>query len=617
MQRRFALPCVPTHALVVQEHELVVVRDDERIAVVGFDGVVKALKAVRVSHLAMLRDPVRLVTVRHLPATAEHQPRALEGLTLPRVSIECRNLSNLEVTASVETMVEVSCTNGPALFVGAAGRLTRFEFGESHARETWSLTLWKEPPLPVDRLLALDAALAEAEEAVWQTVADDDSFPEAPRGPAGARFRRAERALDRARESLLAERAVLPTFRALEWSEDDGRLIAITDRSVLRVSPTDETIETVGQTGASSLLSAGGLFALDFAQDTPSWISLNDGVRHALPSLGTTRWRNLCLHPLERRVAVVEGTGVRIVDLITGKGSDTFAPFRDGLALAAFSAEGRVLFVASRGGSPAGLVTDDVSSLTTPVVQVMRAGATLVRLDAAGVARWSTHQVEGVRELLCGGSRVAVLRSDDVLVFDAANSRFPAVKAHLNGEWLALVSRTDDGISLERVNLSSLAVERVPCPQLTERAFVCVSTTGTIVALERRGIGVQWSTTVPPRELKVARPVPVSAAPRFSSERLLVPRTLDLEVDGAALPRAHEESITLLAVSHGERRAASASSAEVVVWNLEHLRPIARFALEARVSSLAIADDGTVDLVDDLRGHTVLDPEGKNAGAAL
>lgn len=351
MERRLPLPCVPTHALVLQEHELVVVGDSERIAVVGFDGVLKALKSVRVRQLVVLQDPVRLVTLRQLPADAEHQPRALEGLTLPRVAIECRNLDDLEVTASLETMVEVCCTSGPALFVGAAGRLTRFEFSESQVRETWNMSLWKEPTLPIDRLLALDAALAEAEEAVMETVGEDDSFPEAPRGPAGARFRRAERALDRARESFQAERAELPTFRALAWSEDDGRLIAITDRSVLRVSLADDAVET--------------------------------------------------------------------------------------------------------------------------------------------------------------------------------------------------------------------------------------------------------------------------AAPRFSTERLLVPRTLDLEVDATALPRTHTESITLLAVSPGEGRAASASSAEVVVWDLEHLRPIARFAIPARLSSLAIADDGLVDLVDDLRGHTVLDPTGTNAGAAL
>ncbi|MBL8933392.1 MAG: hypothetical protein JNM69_02495 [Archangium sp.] len=617
MERRFALPCVPTHALVLQEHELVVVGDSERIAVVGFDGVLKALKSVRVRQLVVLQDPVRLVTLRQLPADAEHQPRALEGLTLPRVAIECRNLDDLEVTASVETMVEVCCTSGPALFVGAAGRLTRFEFSESQVRETWNMSLWKEPTLPIDRLLALDAELAEAEEALMETVGEDDSFPEAPRGPAGARFRRAERALDRARESLQAERAELPTFRALAWSEDDGRLIAITDRSVLRVSLADDAVETLGKSSASSLLSAGGLFALDFAGTEPAWISLNDGARHSLPPLGTTSWRNLCLHPLERRVAVVEGAGVRIVDLLTGDRGDTYAPFRDGLALAAYSADGSMLFLASRGGSPAGLVTDTVKRLTTPIVQVMRAGATLVRLDAAGVARWSTHELEGVRELLCNRSRVAMLRSDEVLVFDAETSRFPAVKAHLNGDWLALLSQTADGVLLERVNLRSLAVERLPAPQLTERALICVSAAGTVVALERRGAGVQWSTTLPPRELKVGRPIPVSAAPRFSTERLLVPRTLDLEVDATALPRTHTESITLLAVSPGEGRAASASSAEVVVWDLEHLRPIARFALPARLSSLAIADDGLVDLVDDLRGHTVLDPTGTNAGAAL
>lgn len=617
MERRFALPCVATHALVLQEHELVVVRDSERIAVVGFDGVVRVLKAVRaVSHLVLLRDPVRLVTVRHLPANAEEHPRALEGLPLPQVAIETRSLDDLEVTASLETTLEVLCASGPALFVGAAGRLARFELGDFGVRETWSTTLWTEPTPPVDRLLALDVALAEAEEAVMETVGDDDSFPDDPRGPAGARFRDAERAIERARDSFLAERAKQPTFHALAWSEDDGRLLAITDRSVLRVLPEDSTVETIGSGGASTLVSGGALFALDFAAEAPAWISLNDGVRHAAP-LGKARWRSLCLHPLERRVAIVEGTGVRIVDLITGSSGATFAPFRDDLALAAFSADGSILFLASRGGAPAGLITDSVTSLTTPVVQVMRAGAAIIRLDAAGTARWSTHQVDGVRELLCGGARVALLRNDEVMVIDVVTAQFPAVRAHLNGEWLGLLSRTAGALSLERVNLNSLAIERVPCPQLTERAFVCISHAGTVIALERRGAGVRWAAKEAPQPFKLARPVPVSASPRFSKERLVVPRTLDVELDGAPLPRTHTESISAFSVSPSGTRAASASSAEVVVWDLERLMPIAEFTVEARVSSLAIADDGVVDLVDDLRGHTVLDPERKNAGAAL
>lgn len=617
MERRFALPCVPTHALVLQEHELVVVRDSERIAVVGFDGRVRALQPVRVTHLEVLHEPLRVVTVRQLPGDADQQPRALEGLTRPRVAIECRSVDDLEVTASIEASVEVLCSSGAALFVGAAGRLARFEFGEAGFRETWSLTLWKEPTPPVDRLLELDAALAQAEDAVMETVADDDSFPDDPGGPTGARFREAEQTLERARDSFLEERSKQPTLHALAWSEDEGKLLAITDRSVLRVAPETSQVESIGSTGASTLVSGGGLFALDFSGDTPAWVSLNDGARHAPAPLGQARWRSLCLHPLERRVAVVEGTGVRIVDLVTGNTGATFAPFRDDLALAAFSADGHLLFLASRGGSPTGLITDSVTTLSSPLVQVMRAGATIVRLDAAGVARWSTHQVDGVRELLGSGARVALLRGDDVLVFDAATSQFPGLRAHLNGDWLALLTRTEKGPALERVNLNSRATERVPCPQLTERAFVCVSDAGTVVALERRGVGVRWSPTHPPQPLKLARPIPVSAPPRFSGERLIVPRTLDLELDGAALPRTHSESISAFAVSPNGLRAASASSAEVVVWNLERLMPIAEFTVDARVSSLAIADDGAVDLVDDLRGHTVLDPEGKNAGAAL